>query len=241
MSDNPFQPPKDYARNDIAAGTLDVGGVISAGFDAFMRNPGAWLVGSLVYLLGAMVSAIMCFFPAFFVVPLLYHGFMVFAYKGLTGTPSLDDITASFDDPMNNWVAMVAYALLMVVIFLPGLVIYFGGSLVGALLSDSIVGTLITFTSFLIYMAYALVVPARFWAAPFLIAVEKQSPTDALTTSWNLTESSWLPLIALTFIAGLMTQIGAFLCLVGLFPAMCIVAAMQAAAYAKLRNLPVAP
>lgn len=209
---------------------FDFGKYISDGFETFKKE---WLLFSLYGLVSVilmMLSFITLIGALFFIFP-LYLGFSVAAVKVENGeTLEFRDFFAAFKNYDKYVLLAVCYFAVFLILYIPFILLfvfldsgveYFDSNLAGGFM-----GIFMMFYYVFFYVALYFLQGSMVFT-PYLIHYGNYSAVDAMKTSFRLFRKQMLMIILFVFVIGILSTIGYFACLIGVFASMAAGMLMQ--------------
>jgi len=204
---------------------FDLGGYIGKGFDLFKKNPGTFIVFTLVYFIIIIVMGIIPVLgPIANVIlgPSIAAGFLILANKADKGEQiSLAD---GFEGIKTKLAPFAIFGLISIATF--GLLaLVAGGSAIFQLITQGNSGDPMALTNYFIERGFlmfgilglvSVVVYLGFVYAPMFIYFENMSPLDAIKSSFALALKNPVMLILFLIVGGLLTGLSMLLLFVGI-------------------------
>ncbi|MXV37318.1 hypothetical protein GO491_01310 [Flavobacteriaceae bacterium Ap0902] len=196
---------------------FDIGNYISTGWEIFKKE---WVTFSLYGLI--MLVIVMTGIGALFTGALII-GFFIGADKVVKGEKlSLNDMFGGFNKNLGSLIVL----MLIPIVIMGAIYSLFFGVLIGTssfapnddAAAMAAMGSMliIYLLMFVIGMALSL---AMFFA-PYLVYFGDYAVIDAIKTSWKLSMKNVLMILLFTILIGFITQVGIFVCLIGIVVSM---------------------
>jgi uncharacterized membrane protein len=232
MSDNLYAPPQAVLSTSHevgeGSGTVDVGRCMQEAWRDTWANFPLWLVAGLVWTLASVAGAITVI-GILLVLPILYWGGYVFFLKMHDGGARVGDVFAGFSRYGQALLGMLGYAILTILLGLPGNIV----TQIGARSSENVAYLYIGLGGLLAVFIGLFVTP-RLNFAPFLMVDRNLGLADALSETWSRTSQVKLPLALLTLLMGAAMLVGALALLVGIFPGFVFALLLWVSAYRQI-------
>ena len=201
--------------------SFELGNYLSYGFKIFGKE---WLMFSLY----GLISTFILLFSFFTVIgfALLFYptilGFAVAAEKVEKGEKlELNDFFGAFKNFGEYFILGIIFIVFIILLFVP----YFSSIFILFEYPDSnlavfgMVGSML-FMMLMIFGIYFLQIALFF--APYLIHFGNYSAKEAMGTSFKLAKKNFWWMLLFVFVVGLISGIGQYLCLVGMFASMAV-------------------
>lgn len=234
MSENVYAPPAADLGSGFpdpspssGSGTFTLGRCFSEAWERTWDNFPLWLGAGVVFLLVLTLSGFTILgIPL--VWPVLFWGGYVFFLHMHDRHATLSDLFSGFRRYSAALGGMIGFFLLLVVLGVPSNVLVQIG-MKNQPPSFALVGV-----GYLLSIAIALFVTARFQFAPFLIVERRLGLGEALAKSWSSTAEQKLGVALLTIAPFPLAIVGTLALIVGIFPAMVLSYLLWVSAYRQM-------
>ncbi len=216
---------------------FDFGKYITEGFEIFKKE---WLLFSL-YGLVSMVLMLLSFLTIigglFFTFPLLL-GYSVAAQKVERGEAlEFKDFFGAFKNYNQHFLLTLCLFVVFFVLYIPFILLFVTagmGSEYGNSPSMGAVMGILMMLYYVIFYVALFFVQGSIVFAPYLIHYGGYSATDAIKSSYKLFKKQWLMILLFIFVIGMLSSVGYFACLIGIFASMAAGTLMQ---YAMVKDV----
>ncbi|MBN1349983.1 hypothetical protein JXJ21_11280 [candidate division KSB1 bacterium] len=222
---------------------LKLGDLLTDAWEVYKTNIGVWILASLLYYVLISISAVLCYFPVFFVAPPLTAGMYLIALNHLRyNRVEIGDLFKGFE----NYGAVLVTALVMIGIsilcYLPGIIFQVIGAIITQASYESgggfeAIGVVFSVFGVLLYLAGLVPIfyfMTRFLFVFLLIMDKKIGFKEAYQLSKEKVQEGFWNALLIYIVSAVVGSIGMFACGIGIlftFPLMFI---MQAVAYHRL-------
>ncbi len=217
--------------------SFDFGKYISDGFEIFKKEWVLFSLYGLVSMILMMLSFLTIIGGLFFTFPLLL-GYSVAAEKVERGEPlEFKDFFGAFKNYNRHFLLTLCLFVIFLVLYIPFIFFFVSADMGMGYGNSASTGALMGIFMMLYYIIfYAAIffVQGSIVFAPYLIHYGGFSTTDAVKSSYQLFKKQWLMILLFVFVVGMISSVGYFACLIGVFASMAAGTLMQ---YAMVKNL----
>ncbi len=225
-------------------GTFDIGLCLSTAWQNVIQNLGP-VLGAFFILVGLYIGFALVTFLAVMVLgpfglvtylalfifgPALAWGLMRFGLNLHDGRAEIGDLFTGFSVFAKAFLRFLGIGFMTFLAVLPGALVY-------AALAASGKPALM-FLGFLIYFAWIIVVPIRFYFAQMITVDRDLGVMDSLRASWDATRGNMIKLVLLALLSSLVQMAGMLALVVGVVISIPVVMMMFVSAYRQMAGTP---
>jgi uncharacterized membrane protein len=232
MPDEVYRPPESTLTREaapVATGRIDPSRAISEGWRAMVDAFPLWLgIGLLSPLL--MIAATVTVIGFFLLVPVLVWGAIAALIAMFDGRGEFRLLFSGFTDYGTKLITMWGVLLLSIAVQLPGQAAALAGQATGEA-GLAALGSLLNLA-----WSLAVVLPLSF--AIYFAVDQGMGAVESFRTAWRATRGQWLAIFLLVLAGVAIALLGLLALVVGIIPAMAVIAFMWISAYRQLAGSP---
>ena len=216
---------------------FDFGKYISQGFEIFKKEWVLFSLYGLVSMILMMLSFMTIIGGLFFIYP-LFLGYSVAAEKVERGEAlEFKDFFGAFKNYNRHFLFTLCIFVVFMVLYLPFIFLFITSGMYSDFENSPTMGlSMGIFMSFYYIFFYVALffVQGSMIFVPYLIHYGGFSTVDAIKSSFKLFKKQWIMILVFVFVTGILSSIGYFACLIGIFASMAAGTLMQ---YAMVKDI----